>query len=258
MFLGGKFSFDGKSSEIMYDLQIVQVDLSGLIEQNFGIKRKTVTDKVKNRSKVYSYGTKDEVLSFELEFYKESDWTYEQRVEVSNWFFVDDDRYCELEVEDYPLVFKVKCTDGKFYNNGVNQGYVKISFECESSHAYSPIEVATFDLSGNTTTQIITLENKSNVFKIYKPEIQITMVGDTSVKLENLTNGGKSFEFTGLNNNEVIYVNNSTEQIYSALSATRLTNLTDKRFFELVYGKNQIRVTGKCIIEVRMQFPMMV
>lgn len=256
MFLGGSFSFDEKTSDMMYGLQIVHVDSSSLLEQNFGVSRKTVTEKVKGKDKIYSYGVENNVLTFELEFFKEGIWTYEERVNITKWFFVD--KYCDLEVEDFPLIFKCKATKGNFYNNYNNQGYVKIEFECNSPYAYSPIQVAIFDLSNNTTTQIITIENKSNVLEIYKPELQIEMKGSTSVKLENLTNSGKIFEITELNNNEVIYVNNETEKVYSVLSQTRFNNITNKRFFELVYGKNQIKITGKCKIIVRQQFPMMI
>lgn len=238
-------------------MKIVRVGDSGMLEQPFGIVRKTITEKIKNRSKRYFYGTEDEVLSFSLQFIKDGDWTYDQRVKISKWLIRD--KYCTLTSPDYPLEFDVIAVGSPhFFNNGINQGYLEIDFESFVPYAFSPVSVQEFDLSDNTTTQTIILENKSNVYDIYKPEIQFSMQGSTSVKLENLTRGGEVMEFTDIVNNEILYCNCDTETIFSNLSNTRLQNLTDKRFLKLAYGKNSIRITGQTIIETRQRFPMMV
>ncbi len=257
MFVSTDFTFDNVQSTDMYNMKIVRVGDNGMLAQPFGISRKTSTEKIKNRPKRFFYGTEDEVLEFSLQFIKDGDWTYDQRVEISKWLIKD--KYCTLTSSDYPLEFDVIAVGSpRFYNNGLNFGYLEIDFESSVPFGYSPVSVQEFDLSDNITTQIITLENKSNVYDIYKPEIQFTMAGSTSVKLENLTRGGEVMEFTNIQNNEILYCNCETERIFSNLSDTRLQNLSDKRFLKLAYGVNQIRITGKVLIETRMRYPMMV
>ncbi|MCG8482588.1 MAG: hypothetical protein MJA31_04695 [Clostridia bacterium] len=254
MFIGESFIYDGKSSHEMYGLMVVQSS-SSLVTQNFGTIRKTITEKIKNRSKNYFYGIEDNILTFTLELAKKFPWTYEERVAVTKWLFQD--TYKVFKSEDYPLEYKCVAVDGEFKNTGFNQGFLKIKFECDASHPYSPSEICTFDLSNNTLDTIIELENKSNILEYYKPQIEISMKGSTGVKFENLTDGGRTFELTNLYDDEVIFIDNEREIVYSPLSDTRLSNLVDKRFLRLAYGINRIKVTGKSFIEVKSQYPMM-
>lgn len=257
MFQSVNFTYDGISGQDMFGLMLVRVGDSGMLEQPFGISRKSVLERVKGKMKSYSYGFETEVLEFPITLTKENGWSYDERVAVSKWLIQDG--YKTLVSEDYPLEFDVACVGSpKFYVGGDNKGYVELTMESNVPFGFSPVSVQEFDLSANTTTQIITLENKSNVYDIYKPEIQFTMAGSTSVKLENLTRGGEVMEFTNIQNNEILYCNCETERIFSNLSDTRLQNLSDKRFLKLAYGVNQIRITGKVLIETRMRYPMMV
>lgn len=259
MFVGTSFSYNGKSGDDMYGLKVVRTS-SGLIQQTFGLSRKTLTDKIKNRSKVYTYGVEQDVLSFEVEFAKEGDWTYQQRIEVARWL-LQKEKYLTFVSDDYPLEFDCMATDqAEFYTNG-KKGCMKVKFECNSSCAYSPTAINTYNLTSNTPTgTIIEMYNKSNVGDMYFwPEIQFKLSGtDTGFSFTNLNDDNRVFAFTGLSTNEEIYVNNETEKIYSATSNTRLSNLTDGKFFRLVYGLNRIKVIGTGTLTTRMRYPMMI
>ena len=242
----------------MYGIMLVKMD-SGLIEQPFGISRKTITDKIKNNSRNYYYGTESEVINFKLQFMKFSPWTYEQRVRVTQWFFYSG--YKDFISEDFPLVYKIiGVGEPKFYNNGNNEGYLEIEFETDQPYAYSPVEISSFDLSDNVSTTIITAENKSNVpdFYYYNPEIQIELLEGVGFVINNLTDGNREFSFSGLTEGEVVYCNCETGLVYSTLNNTRLSNLSNKQFLRLKYGVNNLMVAGKVNILFRMQYPMMV
>ena len=257
MFVCRNFSYNGIDGSDMYGLMLVRTD-NGMIEQKLGIARKTVTETVKNKSKVYSYGFEDSVMTFTAEFAKEDAWTFAERVAVSKWLF--EDTYCDFVSEDFDLVYKcVAVGDPYFYTNGLN-GYLKVEFECDAPFAYSPSSTSAFDLSSNPSGgTIINVYNNSNVpnYYFYNPEIEFTLVGaNTSFKSTNLSDSNRVFQFTSLTALETVYVNNETQKIYSALSDTRLNNLTDKRFLRLKYGLNRLKIEGTCTVNLRYQFPM--
>ena len=256
MFKSTDFTFDGINGTDFYGLKLVRTEQG--LNQPFGLSRKSITDTAKNRYRVYHYGFKNEVLSFNLKFFKDGVWTYEQRVAISKWLIRD--TYKDFESTDYPLVFKIiAVSQPVFTNYGNDQGYLEINFESDAPFCYSPISVSSYDLSNNPVAgTIITMENKSNVFDTYRPELEFTVINGSSVKLVNQSNRNKVFEFTGLTVGEKIYVNNETGRIVSTLSETRLSNLTNHQFFEMVYGQNRIRAYGQISVETRMQFPMMV
>lgn len=259
MFVGTSFSYGGKSGTDMYGLKVVRTS-SGLIQQAYGLSRKTLTDTIKNKSKVYTYGVEQDVLSFEVEFAKETDWTYQERIDVARWL-LQKEKYLTFVSDDYPIEFDCMATDqAEFYTNG-KRGYIKVKFECNSSCAYSPTAINTYNLTNNTAGgTIIEMYNKSNVGDMYfYPEIQFLLSGtDTGFSFTNLSDDNRIFAFTGLNVGEEIYVNNENEKIYSASSDTRLSNLTSGRFFRLVYGLNRIKVIGTGTLTTRMRYPMMV
>jgi hypothetical protein len=256
MFVGSDFTFDQISGEEMFGLKLIRTEFS--LDQPFGLSRKPVTDRAKNRSRVYHYGWNNEVLSFSLKFFKESEWDYEQRVAISKWLIQS--KYCDFQSMDYPLVFKVVAVAQPVFRNlGNNIGYLEIEYESDSPFCYSPVAIAEYDLSDNTSGgTVLDLYNKSNVFSTYKPELEFEIISGDTVRLENLSNQGKVFELTGLEQGEKIYIGNETGRIISTASETRLSNLLNHVFFEMVYGLNRVLLKGNVRMEIRTQFPMMI
>lgn len=257
-FVDTRFSFDGIESEDMYDLHLVQTE-SGLIEKTFGMPRSTVKEYSKRRRKPTHYGIQEEVLMLNIKIAKEDGWTTRQELEVKRW--LSKKTFREFISYDTPdIIYKCKRVGQPvFYTNG-SHGYVEIEFECDAPHAYSRLSVETFDLSTNTGTEIIEIENRSNIDdEYYYPEIEVELQDtSTSFSVVNLTDNQRVFEFTDLNVGEGIYVNNEHGTIISSLDIPRLDNLTNRRFFRMKYGVNRIEVTGKVIIQFRCQFPVIV
>ena len=79
LFISTDFTYDGVSNEDMG--VILTSSQSGLKEQNFGISRNTVKEKVKGRKRPYKYGFEEEVIKFQIEIMKadETAWTFENR-----------------------------------------------------------------------------------------------------------------------------------------------------------------------------------
>jgi len=258
IFIDTSFTYNGISS-IDMGVMLVKID-TGMVEQNFGMPRSIITSKIKDVLQPLFYGFEEEPIRFKIIIAKQGEWTTTDRMNICKWLFQNNYRDF-ISNDDITIIYKcVAIGQPKFYNNANNQGYAEIEFECDAPHAWSPVFVRQFDLSSNTTSITIEVENKSNMDDIYHyPEIEFTLVDDaTSFKLVNLQDGGRIFEFTGLEEQETVYINNKTKYIKSDTGLYRLSNLTDKQFFRMVYGINNVEVFGKCLLTIRSQFPIVV
>ena len=263
MFISKYFSYNGiYSKDILenQDLIIARSD-TGLIEQRMGVSRQIRKEKIKDRVMPYSYGVDEEVITFPIQIIKNKPWTYDERGKICEWLqtktyeeFISDD--------DINIVYKCK-TVGEpiFRNTSRDEGFAEFVFECDAPHAWSKADNQYFNLPNNTTSTTIQIYNNSNFYHDYKPEIEVELLGtDTGFKLVNLSDNNREFEFTNLAEGETVYIDNDKENIISDLSSDtyRLGNLTDKRFFRLKKGINQVEVYGKVNIHIRSQFPLMV
>lgn len=88
------------------------------------------------------------------------------------------------------------------------------------------------------------------------PEVWITKTGTGNISLINTSNDNEEFTFTGLNNNETVYVNSEREYIESSLATTtRYGNFNDN-YLQLPVGKNVFRINGRAKLQFRFQFPL--
>jgi hypothetical protein len=258
MFQNTDFVFDGKRGSD-YGIFMVYVGDSGLVEQSFGIKRKSVSEKIRGRSKVFSYGFETEVLGMNLKFTKESPWIFDDKVEFKRWFVQDGFRV--FKSDDFDIEFDLACVDCSFYMDATGKGYFDVQLESNTDCGYSPTSIEEHDLTANTSEgTIINIYNKSNTPDMYyKPEIEVTLTGAaTGFSFYNLNDNNREFTFTGLTAGETIYIGNQDERIYSVLSNTRYSNLKDGKFFRMVFGLNRIKILGTCTVKFRYRFGMMV
>jgi hypothetical protein len=105
-----------------------------------------------------------------------------------------------------------------------------------------------------TGSGTIVINNLSNAFQYYQPEIEITVNSGTSVSFTNTTDDNRVTSFSGLTTGEVLYVNNEKKQLISSTSNYRYDGF-NKNWLRLVQGVNTISVTGNATIMFRTQFP---
>lgn len=259
MFISTDFTYDGISNE---DMGVILISSSsGLKEKAFGIQRNTIKEKAKGRKRPYFYGFEEEVIKFQIEIMKadETAWTFQERKDICTWLFKND--YKDFISEDNVEVL-YKCVavgTPKFIVSRAGIGYAQIEFECDSPYCYSALSVQEFDLSSITEPTTIQIQNLSNVDDYYMPELEFTLAGaETSFKLVNIQDGGRVFEFTGLDEGETVYINNERKQIISDSGNYRYDKLSEKSFFSLVYGVNNIVCYNKCNLTIRSQFPIII
>lgn len=248
------FIFDGINSDDM-GLYNIRMD-SGLIETPFMGNKDTITTKVKNKDRPYFHGINKDVLQFTLQFsLLDEEWTPEKTHEIARWLLHDTYKSFQSS-DDLGKYYYVICTNGESIYKAHNKGYVELTFEANAPYAFSPIYLNEYDLELNTTTDTIQIENRSNINDYYYPRVEIWLKGtSTAITLKNLSDGGREFTFTGLQSGETISVDNENKYIISDVpSVYRFSNFNGN-WFRLVYGINNIEVTGECVITVRTQYP---
>jgi len=257
MFISTNFTYDNSTSDEM-GVWLVRVE-TGLVEQNFGIPRTTITEKIKGRKRPYLYGFTEEVIKFSITLAKSNTnhtWTLAEKRSICTWLFKNSYKDFVSD-DDIEIVYKcVAVGSPKFYTSTNEDGYCVVDFECDAPHPWSASNVQTFDLSSISSATTIQIQNLSNIDDYYYPELEFQLKSTaTAFKLVNNNDGGRIFEFTGLNALETVYINNETKQIISDSGNYRYSALTDKRFFRLPYGTSNCVISYPCIITVRSQFP---
>lgn len=255
MFLNTNFIFAGENSEQMYGLKLVRMS-GGMIEQTFSGSQKILEDNAPNWDKPTFYGVSRDPLSFDITLSKQGEWSFDEKKEVAHWLVRDE--YEDFRPDDYPIVLKVISTGQlSFFNNGNDEGYLTMTFRCDSPNVYTPQGTSgDIDLSSNPVEGTnYSLNNSSNVRKPYYPEIEVTIqTGETQFSIENLSNGSK-MEMTGLTAGEKIYIDGNNKVILSDLGNNRVPNLTDLEFLYLSYGNNNLLIKGAIVLRFRWQYP---
>lgn len=257
MFISEYITYDGIPSTD-FGLYLVKMD-GGMSERTFGLKQNIIEQKAQNNPVPYYIGVEYEPLELEITLAKDGEWTDDDKVKVAQWLFQGE--YKPLISSDNMGIayYCQPVGDVKGFFNGISQGYVQINMRCDAPYGFSyPIETQYHDLRVGGINTII-IENHSNVGKYYYPEIEIQRfeaIGTTPVlTLTNLSDGGRVFEFAGLEYDETIYVHNERKQIITSVpNAYRYSNFNGN-WLRLVQGQNSIEVSGACIIATRMQFP---
>jgi phage-related protein len=249
---GLNFSYAGIRSE---DMGLLNVSLdSGMFEEIFVGEREIQEVVIRGRDEPYFQGIKTSPLVLSLSFAFEDTYDESKIREVSRW--LNQSYYQPFFTTDNPnrIFYCILHSSSKLLHNGLKQGYVTIEMRCDSPYSYSPQYLSPiYNLSANIPEGTrIDFTNSGDV--ICKPEIWVTKIGNGDVSIVNETNAGHEFKFTGLLNNETVYVDNDKEVIKTDIAFTyRYSNFNDG-FLDTVRGVNRLLVIGNCNIQFRYQF----
>lgn len=136
------FSYAGRKS---VDFGIVNVNLnSGMLEESFVPSRSIVEEKVKGRDRPYFMRTEVEPLQFSVSFAFEESWDEDKIREVARWL-TQHDYYQELSftteegVNPEKIFYALAVDEATLIHNGLRQGYISLTFRCDSPYACSPV-----------------------------------------------------------------------------------------------------------------------
>ena len=260
------FIYDGIKSSDM-DLHIMRIDHSGFIETPYTGSVDIKQEKVAKKHTPYFFGVERDNIEFTVQlvlmdkYNQPRKWSSQERYKIAKWLFHDE--YKEfISSDDIGKRYFCIATSDSNLNLINTQGFLEVTFTCNAPYGFSPVYVESFDLTGNTTSTIIEIENKSNILTRYYPKLEIeypSMTGfadSTNVTLKNLSDGGREFKLTDVKKGETYSFDNENRIIKSSrqVNLNPLTHF-NRNWLNLVYGVNQIEVSGKVNIYLKMEYP---
>lgn len=215
---------------------------------------------VPNKIIPYHFGTEKEPLEFTIEVSPlDEKWTPEKRSALAKWLIYETYKPFQT-VDDMNKLYYAIVTAAPNFELYGGRGFIPITFRTNSPYAWTPVQERSFVITEPTT---ITIDNMSNINKKFRPVIEFTLTGATSssadrdITFENISNGGKITKFTGLELKEQIGLDNENEIILTGKTNSKPFTKFNGTWLELVNGENKIKVTGKCFLKFKMQFPIL-
>lgn len=255
------FIYDGKTSDEM-GLYIMRIDSSGgFVEVPFWGEAEIEEERYHNKLTPYYFSISYEPIEFTVQFVladkymQPKKWTPQERYKIGEWLAPNGYKPFQTS-DDLGKIYYAMCVSPVNLHLLNTKGYIEVTFRTNSPFAWTTPIADTINLSDNTSTRIIELENRSNVLKYYYPQLEIELVNnETNVSLRNLSDGGRVFSFEELLPNEIVSVDNKNKLILSNNPLSNPFKKFNRNWFRLVKGINRIEITGQCIIRYRMQFP---
>jgi Phage-related protein len=136
------FSYAGKKS-VDYGIYNVNLD-SGMQEESFTASREVIEETAKGRDKPYFQRLKRDPLKLSVNFAFMDTWDTDKINEVTRWL-TSHEYYQELYftnengVNPEKVYYALVVDDPVIVHNCLKQGYIKLSFRCDSPYACSPV-----------------------------------------------------------------------------------------------------------------------
>jgi phage-related protein len=234
------FSFAGRKS-IEFPIANVSIG-SGLFEESLTSPKSIIETTVPYNNTPFFQGVKRDPKTIPLRFGFLEPWNDEMIDEIIRW--LDKDYYQPLYFSsNKDRIFYAMSTDTiDQIHNGLKNGYVNITFRTKGSETFSPdIYSSVYKVEEET---MIELDNLGHVDVF--PEINLQKISDGDFTIINLSDNGEEFKFTGLKDNEELYINCQTRDIESSLPNTYRIDDFNDNYLKLVYGRNLLRIKGDC------------
>lgn len=132
------FSYAGIRSDIF---RIINVNMnSGMQEEVFAAPRSINEISIKGRDKPYFQNNKKEPLQFQVSFAFAETWDKQMISDVARWL-TEQAYYQPLFFSDDPekIYYALCVNDPTIIHNGLNEGYLNLTFRCDAPYAYSPL-----------------------------------------------------------------------------------------------------------------------
>ncbi len=244
------FQYDGMNSS---DFGIMNVSVSeGMFEESFLSNRSIKEFKVRGNDKPYFSEIERQPLTFSLSFAFNNAWDDELIRNVKQWLNTDYYKPLIFSEDPQKIYYAIPVDSLNIIHNGLKQGYVTLTMRCDSPFAYGH-ELMThwYDFSTSDANSLV-LENLGDC-DIF-PQIHVEKVGSGNLKISNYTDGKSNMEIINLLDKEELYIHCDKQFMESSIpSVYRFDDFNDV-YMKLVYGQNQIKITGKCKIKFRYEY----
>jgi phage-related protein len=247
------FEYDGKKSQDIGVL-LVRTD-SGLIGEPFLPNREIITETIPHSPIDFVYELRDRPFSIQITLALDNGllWTTEKRREVARWLSVG--KFAPFySVDDINKIYFLSLeSNSELLTNGVQQGYINVTFKSISPYAYSPFLTTIKDLSTITSPTQFTFENNGDL-DLY-PQMEIKKIGAGDISIKNLSDGNREFLFTGLNDLETLTIYNLERIIETDIVDTfRYDNFNGNYLKLKAYSVNTLEITGQCELKFNYRY----
>lgn len=254
MFVNTLFYYDGVSSAD-YDLVLVKLD-TGMFDAPFSVNQEIVEESSIRNDTPFFARAKRKPLEFELTIAKTTAWDESSKEDIVSWLYQGEYKPFQTADNLNVVYYCMPIGASQRFDNGSGDGYITIKFRCDSPYPYKyPETIQTFDLTTITEPTIISMTNSSNIEKWVYPEIEIISVDGGTVQLLNAEDTDRIFIIDNLQAGETVYVDNRKKRIETDVPSIYRLGDFNKNWLRLNKGENLIEVTGKCTINLRVEFP---
>lgn len=245
------FSYAGIKST---DYKLLNVNQNGgLFEETFLPTRSIIEEKVQGRDNPYFFGFDYSPLQFSVSFAFEDTWDDDRIRKVCSWLKQPYYQPLFFSNDINRIFYCVVVDDSQIIHNGMKQGYLNLTFRCNSPYTYTPTTLSpTYDYSVNTSGTDLTFINLGS--EPCQPDIWIQKIGNGDISIVNLSDGGREFKFTGLVDQEELNVDCENQDIETNLSGTYRYNNFNNKFLTFPPGTNYLKVYGNCKLQFRYRF----
>lgn len=242
------FIFDGKKLS-SFGYSIVEVDQS---TQSIGIDRSIET--VESIGGEYNITKINQnVGTYTITICKINDWGVVQPItqndlkEINRWLFKPKNykELIALNGGQGDLVYYVIFTGAEltYFQNDV--GYIELTFETDSNHAYGKVKETTVQVAQGQTG-VVYLDLEDNISDYYYLDVEFTVTGNSfSITNETL---GETMTFTNLTTDAYrkgrVYGDGMMFAVSLTDSTLNMREKSNKVFLRLVQGQNKITITG--------------
>ena len=250
------FKFNGKK---LSDFGFTVVNTSSASNtRKIGLNRSLNTVEGVRGNKVVNSVTAN-VLSFSIVISKLDDYGVSMSItdkdleKLTTWLFspTNYEEFVALD-EEANIIYYGMFTDGEqTYLNKNNEGYITLTFELDSNHAYG--EEVEYVKAVNGTVNF-NIPFKDNVRNYYYPDIEFNVTGN-SFTIKNTTMN-ETMEFTGLDStcqHGIIYGDGIMTMISVTDNTVNLRGKSNKKFIRLQNGDNRIEITGNGTFTIKVQ-----
>lgn len=233
------FNYDGLDSSY-FSLINANVD-GGMQEEQFMPNRSIKEDKAM-RDEPYFYGFEYEPREIPVTAVFKEKWNDKLINDIKNWLNQPYYKPLIFSSDESKIYYALVTSDPALIHNSLKEGYLKLTFRCNSPYAFTPMYTVDYLLDNNANGTTIELDNVGN--KRIRPKITFKKIGNGDISIINTSDGGRETKITNLKDNEEIIIDGLNEDIETSILGGYRFDDFNYKFLELVVGKNYLKIIG--------------
>jgi len=241
--IGIPFILDGVASEV-YDASIVSINNNSVYKQESGSGNEFVTDTNPRSAELLLLGASQfPVLSFEIDVICDDAVDIFKFVTIKDWLFGSNQyrnlQLCIDDFDNFHFECQIQADSDYIFMDGYRGVHCKVV--CNSSFAWTSLKTKTYSSVSIHDTNVF--DNLSADNNGIMPIVEFKITKGEDFKIVNKSLNNLSFEWSDLQNNEIITCDCKNAIITSSTGLTRVNNF-NKTFLKFKKGRNQLEFWG--------------